>query len=166
MALDLFAPAAMESKEERLATGAAVLPGFAAPAEAALLAGNEWPPMPESFLRLAVDAAAHAGFSGFVPDACLLNRYEPGARMSLHQDKNERDFDQPIVSVSLGLPAVFLFGGFKRADKPRRVELRHGDVTVWGGPSRLRYHGVMPLRDGLHPVVGRHRINLTLRRAA
>jgi alkylated DNA repair protein (DNA oxidative demethylase) len=216
MTLDLFAPAGTEAREERLAPGAAVLPGFAAPAEAALLAalrevvarapfrhmvtpggfrmsvamtncgsygwvtdrsgyrydpvdpqsGNEWPPMPESFLRLAVDAAAHAGFSGFVPDACLINRYEPGARMSLHQDKNERDFDQPIVSVSLGLPAVFLFGGFKRADKPRRVELRHGDVMVWGGPSRLRYHGVMPLKDGGHPVVGPHRINLTLRRAA
>jgi alkylated DNA repair protein (DNA oxidative demethylase) len=128
--------------------------------------GKEWPRMPESLLQLAVDAAARAGFKGFVPDACLINRYEPGARMSLHQDRNERDFDQPIVSVSLGLPAVFLFGGSKRADKPRRVELRHGDVMVWGGPSRLRYHGVMPLRDGLHPVVGRHRINLTLRRAA
>jgi DNA oxidative demethylase len=128
--------------------------------------GDEWPPMPEPFLRLAADAAAHAGFGGFVPDACLINRYEPGARMSLHQDKNERDFDQPIISVSLGLPAVFLFGGSKRADQPRRVELRHGDVMVWGGPARLRYHGVMPLKEGLHPVVGRHRINLTLRRAA
>ncbi len=128
--------------------------------------GDEWPPMPESLLGLAADAAAHAGFGRFVPDACLINRYEPGARMSLHQDKNERDFDQPIVSVSLGLPAVFLFGGSKRADQPRRVELRHGDVMVWGGPARLRYHGVMPLRDGLHPIVGRHRINLTLRQAA
>ena len=128
--------------------------------------GDEWPPMPESLQRLATDAAAHAGFGGFVPDACLINRYEPGARMSLHQDRNERDFDQPIVSVSLGLPAVFLFGGSRRADQPRRVELRHGDVMVWGGPARLRYHGVMPLRDGIHPVVGRHRINLTLRRAA
>jgi alkylated DNA repair protein (DNA oxidative demethylase) len=128
--------------------------------------GDEWPPMPESFLQLAEDAAARAGFKGFVPDACLINRYEPGARMSLHQDKNERGFDQPIVSVSLGLPAVFLFGGSQRADKPRQVELRHGDVVAWGGPSRLRYHGVKPLRDGLHPVVGRRRINLTLRRAA
>jgi alkylated DNA repair protein (DNA oxidative demethylase) len=128
--------------------------------------GDAWPPMPEPLLRLAAAAATHAGFGGFVPDACLINRYEPGARMSLHQDKNERDFDQPIVSVSLGLPAVFLFGGSKRADQPRRVALRHGDVMVWGGPARLRYHGVMPLKDGLHPVVGRHRINLTLRRAA
>jgi DNA oxidative demethylase len=127
--------------------------------------GDEWPPMPEPFLRLAAAAAAHAGFGGFVPDACLINRYEPGARMSLHQDKNERDFDQPIISVSLGLPAVFLFGGSKRADQPRRVELRHGDVMVWGGPARLRYHGVMPLKEGLHPVLGRYRINLTLRRA-
>jgi alkylated DNA repair protein (DNA oxidative demethylase) len=127
--------------------------------------GNEWPPIPEPLLRLAADAAEVAGFGRFVPDACLINRYEPGARMSLHQDKNERDFGQPIVSVSLGLPAVFLFGGSKRADQPRRVELRHGDVMVWGGPARLRYHGVMPLRDGLHPVVGRHRINLTFRKA-
>lgn len=128
--------------------------------------GDRWPPMPEPLLRLAMDAAAQAGFGGFVPDACLINRYEPGARLSLHQDKNERDFEQPIVSVSLGLPAVFLFGGSKRADRPRRVELRHGDAVVWGGPARLRYHGVMPLKDGVHPVVGRHRINLTLRRAA
>lgn len=128
--------------------------------------GDAWPAMPASFRRLAVDAAAQAGFNGFAPDACLINRYEPGAKMSLHQDKNEQDFEQPIVSVSLGLPAVFLFGGSKRADKPRRVELEHRDVMVWGGPGRLRYHGVMPLKDGLHPLVGRHRINLTLRRAA
>ena len=127
--------------------------------------GKEWPPMPDSFLKLAQTAAASAGFPGFMPDGCLINRYEPGARLSLHQDKNESDFGQPIVSVSLGIPAVFLFGGLKRADKPSRVELSHGDVAVWGGPARLRYHGVMPLKEGHHPLVGPHRINLTFRKA-
>jgi alkylated DNA repair protein (DNA oxidative demethylase) len=127
--------------------------------------GEQWPPMPDFFLKLARDAAATAGFTAFAPDGCLINRYEPGARLSLHQDKNESDFGQPIVSVSLGIPAVFLFGGLKRADKPGRVELRHGDVVVWGGPARLRYHGVMPLKEGRHPLVGPHRINLTFRKA-
>ena len=127
--------------------------------------GKEWPAMPASFLKLAQDAAASAGFAGFAPDACLINRYQPGARLSVHQDKNESDFGQPIVSVSLGIPAVFLFGGMKRADKPSRVDLRHGDVVVWGGPARLRYHGVMPLKEADHPLVGRHRINLTFRKA-
>lgn len=128
--------------------------------------GRNWPRMPASFLRLAKDAAAQAGFDGFVPDACLVNRYEPGARLSLHQDKNERDFGEPIVSVSLGIPALFLFGGSNRADKPSRVQLTHGDVMVWGGPARLRYHGVMPLKEGYHRLVGRYRINLTFRKAA
>jgi alkylated DNA repair protein (DNA oxidative demethylase) len=127
--------------------------------------GRNWPAMPDSFLQLAQDAAAHAGFDGFVPDACLINRYEPGARLSLHQDKNERDFTEPIVSVSLGIPAVFEFGGLNRADKTSRVPLMHGDVVVWGGPARLRYHGVSPLKDGDHPALGRHRINLTFRKA-
>ncbi|ATB30716.1 DNA oxidative demethylase AlkB [Melittangium boletus] len=127
--------------------------------------GRPWPGMPDSFHQLARDAAAQAGFEGFVPDACLINRYEPGAKMSLHQDKDERSFDAPIVSVSLGLPAVFLFGGENRSDKPQRVRLTHGDVVVWGGASRLRYHGVMPLKAGLHPRLGGHRINLTFRRA-
>ena len=127
--------------------------------------GHHWPPMPDVFADLAVQAAARAGFDGFVPDACLVNRYEPGARLSLHQDKNERDFDAPIVSVSLGLPAVFLFGGSSRADTPRRVRLAHRDVVVWGGPARLRYHGVMPLEEGQHPVMGGCRINLTFRKA-
>ncbi len=121
--------------------------------------------MPDAFLQLAKDAAAEAGFEGFVPDACLINRYEPGAKLSLHQDKNERDYDAPIVSVSLGLPAVFLFGGLNRADKPARVQLSHGDVVVWGGPARLRYHGVMPLEEGHHSRMGGHRINLTFRKA-
>jgi alkylated DNA repair protein (DNA oxidative demethylase) len=128
--------------------------------------GKPWPRMPASFLRLAEDAAAHAGFSGFVPDACLVNRYEPGARLTLHQDKNERNFSQPIVSVSLGISAGFLFGGRSRADRVARVPLEHGDVVVWGGPARLRYHGVMPLAAGRHPLVGNHRINLSFRKAA
>ena len=124
-----------------------------------------WPAMPASFRALAAEAAAEAGFDGFAPDACLINRYEPGARMSLHQDKDENDFGAPIVSVSLGLPAIFLFGGLQRSDKPRRFRLEHGDVVVWGGPSRLFFHGVAPLADGEHAVLGRQRINLTFRKA-
>jgi alkylated DNA repair protein (DNA oxidative demethylase) len=127
---------------------------------------NPWPRMPESFSRLAHDAAARTGFQEFAPDSCLINRYEPGARLSLHQDRNERDLRHPIVSVSLGLPAVFLFGGVRRSDRWMRVPLMHGDVVVWGGPARLRYHGVAPLKDGEHPVLGRQRINLTFRRAS
>jgi DNA oxidative demethylase len=128
--------------------------------------GKPWPPMPESFLKLAGEAAAAAGFAGFAPDACLINRYQAGAKLSLHQDKDEHDFGQPIVSVSLGVPATFLFGGAKRADKTRRVPVRHGDVLVWGGPARLNYHGVLPIRAAHHPFAGAHRINLTLRKAA
>jgi alkylated DNA repair protein (DNA oxidative demethylase) len=124
-----------------------------------------WPPMPDAFQELARKAAAEAGFAGFAPDACLINRYEPGTRLSLHQDRDERDLEAPIVSVSLGLPAVFLFGGLRRSDPTRRVRLTHGDVVVWGGPSRLRYHGVMPLEDGEHPLLRRSRINLTFRKA-
>jgi alkylated DNA repair protein (DNA oxidative demethylase) len=127
--------------------------------------GKAWPAMPLSFRKLAADAAAEGGFHGFSPDACLINRYAPGARMSLHQDKDERDFGAPIVSVSLGLPAIFLFGGLQRSDKPRRFRLQHGDVVVWGGPSRLFFHGVAPLADGEHAVLGRQRINLTFRKA-
>jgi alkylated DNA repair protein (DNA oxidative demethylase) len=127
--------------------------------------GRPWPEMPPVFRGLATDAAASAGFPGFTPDGCLVNRYEPGARLTLHQDRDERDFEAPIVSVSLGLPAVFLFGGLRRADKPRRVLLSHGDVVVWGGPSRLRFHGVMPLEEGQHPLFGACRINLTFRKA-
>ena len=127
--------------------------------------GRAWPALPASFRALARTAAECVGFPGFEPDACLVNRYVPGARLSLHQDKNERDFAAPIVSVSLGLPAVFLFGGDTRADKPERVPLVHGDVVVWGGPARLRYHGVLPLKEGQHPLLGGHRINLTFRQA-
>lgn len=124
-----------------------------------------WPAMPAAFLRLAADAAASADYPDFRPDACLINHYEPGARLSLHQDRNERDFRQPIVSVSLGLPATFLFGGPRRGDPQRRLALRHRDVVVWGGPSRLFHHGVLALKDGEHPRLGRMRINLTFRKA-
>lgn len=127
--------------------------------------GKPWPAMPPSFLELAKQAAAQGGFDGFSPDACLINRYQPGAKMSLHQDKDEHDFGAPIVSVSLGLPAIFLFGGLKRSDKPRRFRLEHGDIVVWGGPARLVYHGVAPLADGEHALMGRQRINLTFRKA-
>jgi len=128
------------------------------------LSGQRWPPMPSVFSTLAERAAQAAGFEGFEPDACLINRYEPGARLTLHQDKDENDFSAPIVSVSLGLPAVFLFGGNTRKDKQRRIPLQHGDVVVWGGPARLYHHGVLPLKDGHHPVLGGQRINLTFRR--
>ena len=124
-----------------------------------------WPAMPRPLLRLATTAATEAGFVKFAPDACLINRYQTGARLSLHQDKDEKDFSQPIVSVSLGIPAVFLFGGLKREDKTIRVRLTHGDVVVWGGPARLRYHGVLALKEDHHPLVGDHRINLTFRKA-
>jgi alkylated DNA repair protein (DNA oxidative demethylase) len=126
--------------------------------------GNPWPAMPPSFRALAGQAAAQAGFDGFSPEACLINRYQPGARMSLHQDKDETDFAAPIVSVSLGLPAIFLFGGLKRSDRPRRFRVEHGDIAVWGGPTRLAFHGVAPLADGEHAVMGRQRINLTFRK--
>ena len=127
--------------------------------------GQPWPPMPPAFLGLAREAAAAAGYEGFVPDACLVNRYEPGARLSLHQDRDEDDYSHPIVSVSLGLPATFQFGGLKRGDPVKKVALHHGDVVVWGGPSRLFHHGVLRLKDGEHPMTGRCRINLTLRKA-
>ena len=128
--------------------------------------GRAWPALPASFAQLAAASAAAAGYAGFAPDACLVNRYEPGARMTLHQDKDELDRTQPIVSVSLGLPMVFLFGGLRRTDPAQRTQLEHGDVVVWGGPSRLCYHGVLPLREGVHEATGRCRINLTLRRAS
>ncbi|MDM0041632.1 DNA oxidative demethylase AlkB [Variovorax sp. J22G21] len=127
--------------------------------------GRPWPALPASFRELAATAAAQAGFQGFEPDACLVNRYDPGARLSLHQDRDERDFRQPIVSVSLGLPAVFLFGGIERAEKAMRVPLAHGDVVVWGGPARLSHHGILPLKDGEHPLTGHCRVNLTFRKA-
>ena len=127
--------------------------------------GAPWQAMPESFLQLANNAAAEAGYANFVPDACLINQYEIGARMSLHQDKDEQDFSQPIVSVSLGCAATFLFGGLKRSDKPRKILLQHGDIVVWGGKSRLNYHGIMPLRTNNHEALGAYRFNLTFRKA-
>ena len=127
--------------------------------------GKPWPAMPGSFATLAARAAADAGFAGFTPDACLINRYAPGTRLSLHQDRNERDFSQPIVSVSLGLPAIFLFGGAARGDKAGRFRLESGDVAVWGGATRLAFHGVAPLAGGEHPLTGACRINLTFRHA-
>jgi alkylated DNA repair protein (DNA oxidative demethylase) len=129
------------------------------------LTGRPWPPMPKCFLEFASAAAAAAGYSDFQPDACLINRYQPGARLSLHQDKNEADFTQPIVSVSLGLAATFQFGGLKRNDPVKQFKLRHGDTAVWGGASRLYYHGVSVLKHGFHQTMGHMRINLTFRRA-
>lgn len=129
------------------------------------LSGNRWPEMPVSFRQLATSAALASGFKGFHPDACLINRYEPGARLTLHQDKDESDYLQPIVSVSLGLPAVFLFGTNTRKTRPRRIRLESGDVAVWGGPARMTYHGIAPLPDGEDLITGPFRINLTFRKA-
>ena len=122
--------------------------------------------MPALFLELAGRAAAAAGFDGYRPDICLINRYVPGARLTLHQDRNEGDLVAPIVSVSLGLPAVFLWGGATRSERPLRLRLEHGDVVVWGGPSRMRFHGVAPLADGIHGQLGVRRLNLTFRKTA
>ncbi|QBF27201.1 DNA oxidative demethylase AlkB [Pseudomonas tructae] len=129
------------------------------------LSQQPWPDLPDALSELAALAAAAAGFADFCPDACLVNCYEPGNRLSLHQDRDERDYSQPIVSVSLGLPAVFQFGGQRRNDATQRIGLRHGDVMVWGGEDRLRFHGVLPLKPGSHPQLGSRRINLTLRKA-
>ncbi|MGM0953614.1 MAG: DNA oxidative demethylase AlkB [Pseudomonadota bacterium] len=127
--------------------------------------GAPWPDMPEAFMSLATEAAQAAGFPDFQPDACLINRYQPGAKMGLHQDKDEQDFSRPIVSVSLGLPIVFQIGGKRRSDKPQRILLEHGDVVVWGGPARLNYHGVLTLKPGDHPLTGACRYNITFRKA-
>ena len=127
--------------------------------------GRSWPPMPALFSKLSTRAAAAGGFPEFVSDACLINRYEPGARLTLHQDRNELDFGQPIVSVSLGLPATFLFGGDTRKERPRRYRLESGDVVVWGGPARLAFHGVAPLKEGISDLTGACRVNLTFRKA-
>lgn len=127
--------------------------------------GTPWPAMPDCFSTVAGAAAHQAGFPAFEPDACLINRYVPGSRMGLHQDRDERDFNAPIVSVSLGLPAMFLFGGLERSAPTQRYPLFHGDVVVWGGSDRLRFHGVLPLKPGQHSVMGPQRINLTFRKA-
>ena len=126
--------------------------------------GAHWPAIPAAFLDLAQRAAAQGGFPGYDPDACLINRYVTGAKLSLHQDKDEKDAWSPIVSVSLGVPAVFLWGGKRRADPVRRLHLESGDVVVWGGPARFVYHGVSPLKEARHPLTGSERINLTFRK--
>ena len=127
--------------------------------------GRPWPLMPALFRDLAVWAASAAGFEGFDPDGCLINRYEPGSRLTLHQDRDEHDLGAPIVSVSLGLPATFLWGGKTRSDRPRRMRLVHGDIVVWGGPARLVFHGIDALKPGDHPATGAFRYNLTFRHA-
>ena len=129
------------------------------------LTNQDWPPMPREFMRLALDAATAGGFPQFVPDACLINRYEPGARLTAHRDADEQNFAQPIVSVSLGLPASFAFYGLTRGGKGRSVALVDGDVLVWGGPSRLVYHAVRPVKPGSHPLTGAYRYNITFRHA-
>src|ERR1700693_4519628 len=126
--------------------------------------GAPWPAMPDAFLDIAVRAAAEAGFANYDPDACLINRYIAGAKLSLHQDRDEKDAWAPIVSVSLGLPAVFLWGGKRRSDPVRRLCLESGDIVVWGGSTRFVYHGVAPLKDGQHPLTGAARVNLTFRK--
>lgn len=130
------------------------------------MTNKPWPQMPAEFLRLAQSAAREAGFNDFNPTACLINRYAPGAKLSLHQDKDEPDFNAPIVSVSLGIPATFQFGGLDRSDKKINIPLVHGDVVVWGGIDRMRFHGVLPIKSNVHSVLGEQRINITFRRAS
>ncbi len=130
------------------------------------LTGEPWPAMPDVIYDLAIEAAKVCGFKLFEPDVCLVNCYQPGAGMGLHQDKDEKDFSAPIVSISLGVPAIFLFGGLKRQDKPTAHLLKHGDIVVWGGEDRLRFHGVQPIKLSHHPLTGQKRINLTIRQAA
>ena len=125
-----------------------------------------WPPMPVVLRDFAIRCAVRAGFPKFRPDACHINQYEAGIKLGLHQDRHECDMTQPIVSVSFGLECVFLFGGLQRMDKPRHILLEHGDVFVWGGPARMCFHGVQPLKPGSHPLTGPYRINLTFRKIA
>lgn len=127
--------------------------------------GKPWPQVPVFFSDVAQQAASEAGYDGFIPDVCIINRYEPGTKLSLHRDGDEKDFNHPIVSISLGLPATFLFGGLERSDKTKKIPLHHGDAFVFGGESRLVYHGIAPLKDSEHPLLGNQRINLTFRKA-
>ena len=129
------------------------------------MSGGNWPAMPPVFAELATTAAEQAGFDNFQPDACLINRYQIGSRMGLHQDKDEPDLTAPLVSVSLGIPATFLFGGLKRKDKTNKIPLHNGDVVVWGGPARLNYHGVTAIKHNFHELTGSLRYNLTFRQA-
>ncbi len=187
-------PPETEALREQLAPGAVLMRGFALACDAELLQAVEsviaqspprhwqtpgggtmsvattrcgfkpWPAMPDCLMDFALRAAKEAGYPRYVPDSCLINHYAPGAKLGLHQDKYENDWQAPIVSLSLGLPAVFLFGGFARSDPSQRYRLVHGDVVVWGGPSRLRFHGVLPVADGTHVLVGRRRLNVTFRK--
>jgi len=125
-----------------------------------------WPPMPRALLDFSLRCAVRAGFPLFRPDTCHVNRYQAGTKLGLHQDRHECDMSQPIVSVSFGLECVFLLGGLERTDSPKRILLEHGDVIVWGGPSRMRFHGVQPLKPGHHPLTGPYRYNLTFRKVA
>lgn len=129
------------------------------------LTGQRWPQMPQELYALATRGAAEVGFDRFTPDSCLINCYRPGSKMGLHQDKDERDRSAPIVSLSFGLPVTFMFGGLKRSDAVKRFTLEHGDLLVWGGCSRMAYHGVAPLKTGDHPMLGPVRLNLTFRQA-
>jgi alkylated DNA repair protein (DNA oxidative demethylase) len=126
--------------------------------------GKPWPDMPDVFMTLAQKAASEAGYHHFAPDACLINSYAPGAKLSLHQDNDEVDLNSPIVSVSLGLPAIFLFGGLTRQHGTKKIPLYHGDIFVFGGQSRLAFHGIAPLKEGRHLLLGNQRINLTFRK--
>ena len=125
-----------------------------------------WPRMPRVLYDFAIRCANRSGFPLFRPDACHINRYHAGIKLGLHQDRHEIDLNQPIVSISLGLECIFLLGGLQRTDKARHILLEHGDVIVWGGPSRMRFHGVQPLKPGSHPLTGPYRYNLTFRRIA
>ena len=126
--------------------------------------GQPWPPIPAHWLALATALAEKAGFNGFHPDSALINRYAVGARMGLHQDRDEATLAWPIVSLSLGLPARFMFGGKQRQAPVKDFTLLHGDVVVWGGADRLRFHGIRPLKAGHHSLTGPYRYNITFRR--
>lgn len=130
------------------------------------LTGSAWPAMPEEFSTLAIHAAKSAGYENFSPDVCLINCYRPGAGMSAHRDSDEADFNHPIVSLSLGLPARFFVQGSERKGRSVPLDLASGDVVVWGGESRLFYHGIRPLKAGDDTVFGDRRFNLTFRKAA
>jgi DNA oxidative demethylase len=125
-----------------------------------------WPPIPRVLLDFSLRCAVRSGFPQFRPDSCHINRYQAGTKLGIHQDRHEFDLYQPIVSISLGLECLFLLGGFQRTDKTKRILLEHGDVIVWGGPSRMRFHGVQPLKPGHHPLTGPYRYNLTFRKVA